>query len=150
MPSNSFYAYFVHILRCSKQVFQTKIYPKKVSKLSCLCKKRKNCFAFLFWDLRPKSQDFTPHPCPPPFWKFFIKYIEQWTKTLCKKPVDRAGPKPVDRPVNRRWFWNLPVGSCRENPDRFHLWSRFGHAVALAAQNGLSGPPNFLLWLWMT
>ena len=39
-----------------------------------------------------------------------------------KKPVDRASQKPVDRPVNRRWFWNLPVGSGRENPDRFHLW----------------------------
>ena len=22
---------------------------------------------------------------PLPFWKFFIRYIEQWTKTFCKK-----------------------------------------------------------------
>ena len=44
--------------------------------------------------------------------------IEQWKKPAVKKPVDRAGQKPV----NRRWFWNLPVGSGRENPDRFDLW----------------------------
>ena len=29
-----FYAYFVHVLRCSKQVFHAKIYPEKVLKLS--------------------------------------------------------------------------------------------------------------------
>ena len=43
-----------------------------------------------------------PNPGPTPLWKFFIRYIEQWTKTFCKKPVDRAGQKPVDRPVKNR------------------------------------------------
>ena len=79
--------------------------------------------------LRPPSKVTNFYTSPmPPFWKFFIKYIEQWTKTFSKKPVDWAGQKPVDRsvdrPINWRWFWNLPVGSGRENPDRFHLWFR--------------------------
>ena len=73
---------------------------------------------FLQFFLRPPSivSNFNTSPMPPPFWKFFIRYIEQWTKTFCKKPVDRAGQKPVDRPVNRRWFWNLPVGSRKSWP----------------------------------
>ena len=74
-----------------------------------------------FFFLRPPSKVTNFYTTPvPPFWKFFIRYIEQWTKTFCKKTVDRAGHKPVDR----RWFWNLPVGSGRENPDRFHLCCR--------------------------
>ena len=76
-------------LGCSKQVIQTKIYPKKVSKLSYFCKKRKNWFAFLFWDLCPKSQIFTPD-LNPPFWKFFIKYIEQGTNPSAKNRL--TGP----------------------------------------------------------
>ena len=123
-----YFAYFVHVLRCSKQVIQTETKPKKVLKLSHFCKKRKSFFPFFFRNPRPKSQILTSHPCPPPFWKFYIRYIEQWTKPSVNKPADRAGQKPVDRagqkPVNRRWFWNLPVGLGRENPDRFHFCSR--------------------------
>ena len=99
MPSSSFYAYFVHVLRCSKEIFQTEIKPNKVFKLRYFSKNCKNFFAFFFWDPRPKSQILTPHPFP--FWKFLITCIEQWTKNFCKKPVDRAGQKPVNRPVER-------------------------------------------------
>ena len=89
MPSSSFYAYFVHVLRSSKQVIQTKIYSKKVSKLSYFCKKRKNCFAFLFWDLRPKSQIFTPHPCPH-FENFSLNTLNNEQKPSAKKRL--TGP----------------------------------------------------------
>ena len=111
-----FLCFFLLVLLCSKQAFQTKIWPKKVLKLSYFWKKRKNVFAFCC-DPRPKSQILTPHPCPL-FRKLFFRCIDQWTKTFCKKPV---GQKPVNRPVHRGRFWNLSVGSGQENPDRFHL-----------------------------
>ena len=57
----------------------------------------------------------------PPFENFLLDDLNNEQKPSVKKPVDRAGQKPVDRPVNWRRFWNLPVGSGRENPDRFHL-----------------------------
>ena len=84
MPNSSFYAYFGHVLRCSKQVIQTKIYSKNVSKLSYFCKKPKNCFAFLFWDLHPKSQIFTPHPCPPHFENFSLNALNSEQKHSAK------------------------------------------------------------------
>ena len=59
----------------------------------------------------------------PPFENFLLDTLNSEQKFSVEKPVDRAGQKPVDLPVNRRWFWNLPVGSGRENPDRFHLWA---------------------------
>ena len=72
-------------------------------------------FAFFFWNPRRESQILTPHPWPP-FWTFFIRCIEQWAKTFCKKPIDRSGQKPVNRPVNRRRFRNLPVWSRKSWP----------------------------------
>ena len=59
---------------------------------------------------------------PLPFENFSLNILNSEQKPSVKKPVDRAGQKQVDRPVNRRRFWNLQVGSGRENPDRFHLW----------------------------
>ena len=59
-----FLCFFLLVLLCSKQAFQTKVWPKKVLKLSYFWKKRKNVFAFCC-DPRPKSEILTPHPCPP-------------------------------------------------------------------------------------
>ena len=56
-----FYAYFVHVLRCPKQVFHAKIYPEKVLKLSYFWKKYKNLLRFFFWDSCHESQILTPH-----------------------------------------------------------------------------------------
>ena len=39
---------------------------------------------------------------PPPFENFSLDTLNSEQKTSVKKPVDRAGQKPVDRPVNRR------------------------------------------------
>ena len=105
MPSSSFYAYFVHVLRSSKQVIQTKIYPNKVLKLSYFCK-----FLFAISFLRPLSKvtNFNTSPMPPHFENFSLDTLKSEQKPSVKKPVDR--------PVNRRWFWNLPVGSRKSWP----------------------------------
>ena len=75
---------------------------------------------FFFWDLRPKSQNLTPHPCHPPFWKFFIRCIEQWTKTFCKKN-GRPGRSRTGQPamilkftgrVGSRKSWPVPFLLC--------------------------------------
>ena len=60
----------------------------------------------------------------PPFENFSLDTLNNEQKPSVKKPVNRADQKPVNWSVNRRWFWNLPVWSGRENPDRFHLWVR--------------------------
>ena len=121
MPSSSFYAYFVHVLRCSKQVIQTKVYPKKVSKLSYFCKKCKNCFAFLFWDLRPKSQIFTPHPCPLYFENFLLNTLNSEQKPSAKNRL--TGPVK-NRSTGQSTGDDFEIyRSGRENPDRFHFWS---------------------------
>ena len=101
--------------------FKQKFIPKRSQNWVIFAKNAKIVLRF-FSETSVQSHKFLHLTHAPPFWKFFIKYIEQWTKTLCKKTGWPSGQKPVDRPVNRRWFWNLPVGSGRENPDRFHLW----------------------------
>ena len=50
----------------------------------------------------------------PPFENVSWDALNSEQKLSVKRPVDRAGQKPVGRPVNRRRFWNLPVGSGRE------------------------------------
>ena len=83
--------------------------------------------------LRPPSKvtNFNTSPMPPPFENFSLDTLKSEQKPSVKIPVDRAGQKPVDLRVNRRWFWNLPVGSGRKNPDRFHLWynDRGAHGI---------------------
>ena len=85
MSSGGFYAYCVHVFALLKTGLSNRNLNKKGLKIeSFLQKKTKTIFfCFFFWYLRPKSQILTPHPCPP-FWKFFIRYIEQCTKTFCK------------------------------------------------------------------
>ena len=53
----------------------------------------------MFFFLRSPSTDtnFNTSPMPSPFWKFFIRYIEQWTKTFCKK-TGRPGRSETGRP----------------------------------------------------
>ena len=68
-----------------------------------------------FWNPLPKSQNLTPHPCPPPLKNFSLDTLNSEQKPSVKKPVDR------------RWFWNLPVGWGRENPDRFYLCAVLRH-----------------------
>ena len=79
-----------------------------------LQKTQKIFYVFL---LRPPSEaaNFNTSPMALGFQNFFIRCIEEWTK-ICKKTVDR--------PVNRRRFWNLPDGSGQKNPDQFLLWFR--------------------------
>ena len=102
-------------------------------KIESFSQKQQKFFCIFF--LRPPSkvtnfntspQILTPHltslrKFSPPFWKFFVYTLNSEQKLSVKKTVDWAGQKPVDRPINRRWFWNLPVWSGRENLDRFHL-----------------------------
>ena len=85
---------------------------KKGLKIESFLQKTKKFFAFFFWDPRPKSQTLTTRPCPPPFWKFFIRYIEQWTKTFCKK-TGRPGRSSGNDFKIYRSGW--------KNPNRFHL-----------------------------
>ena len=53
---------------------------------------------------------------PLPFENFSLDALNSQQKNSVKKPVDR--------PVNQRRFRNLPVGSGRENPDRFYLCNK--------------------------
>ena len=46
MPSSAFYAYFEHVLRCSKQVIQTETLPKKGLKIESFLQKMQVFFAF--------------------------------------------------------------------------------------------------------
>ena len=119
------YTYFMHILRCSKLVFQTETWIKKVLKMSHFCKK-KTFLGFFFWDPRPKSQILTPHPCPP-VWKFFIRYIEQWTKIFCKK-TGRPGRSETGRPAGQPAMilkFTGRVGSRKSWPVPSLLWTTF-------------------------
>ena len=63
--------------------FKPKLNQKRSQNWIIFAKTQK-FFAFFFWGHRLKSQILAPQPCPP-FWKFFIKYIEKWRKTFCEK-----------------------------------------------------------------
>ena len=71
---------------------------------SFLQKKAKRFFLFF---LRPSSKvtnfNTSPMPLPLLFENFSLDTLNSEQKPV-KIPVDRAGQKPVDRPVNRRWF----------------------------------------------
>ena len=95
MPSSSFNAFLCTFCEAQNRSFKPKFNLKRI-RTEYFCKKTQNFLRFfakillLFF--------LTPHPWPPStFWKFFIRCIEQWTKTFCKKTIDRAGQKPVDR-----------------------------------------------------
>ena len=123
MLSSFFHAYFVHVLCCSKQVFQTEIFTKKGLKLELFLQKKQKFF--LRFILRPPSKvtNLTPHPWPPFFENFSLDALNSEQRASVKKLVNRADQKPVDRPVNRR---KLEVyRSGRENPSRFHFCPEF-------------------------
>ena len=67
------YAYFAHVLRCSKQVFQTKIYPKKVltQKFDC----------FFFSETPIRSHKFQHLAHGPPFENFSLDALNSEQKT---------------------------------------------------------------------
>ena len=66
MPSSSFCTYFVHVLRCSKRVFQTEILPKKVLKFSYFYKKTpKFLNAKIFLGPPSGVTNFNTSPMPP-------------------------------------------------------------------------------------
>ena len=97
--------------------------------MSLFCKKCKRFFSLFFFFLRlpSKVKNFNTSLMPP-FENFSLDTLNSEQKSSVKKPVDRAGQKPV----NRRWFWNLPAGPGLENPDRFHLcFSQFNHVANL-------------------
>ena len=60
----------------------------------------KNAVFFSFF-LRPPSKvtNFNTSTMPP-FWKFFITYVEKWTKTFCKK-TGRPGQSETGQPAGR-------------------------------------------------
>ena len=68
-----------------------------------------------------------------------------WTvnKNLLSKTGRPGRSELIDRPVNRRRFWNLPVGSGRENPDRFHLWQEASSRLWKSADAEISSR-NFI------
>ena len=68
------------------------------------------------------------------FENFLLDALNSEQKLSVKKPVDRAGQKPVDRPVNRRRLEIYRSG--RENPDRFHLWDRASATEAVDSRSG--------------
>ena len=57
---------------------------------------------FFFSEIPIQSHNVNTSPMPPPFENFSLDTLNSEQKTSVKKPVDRAGQKPVDRPVNRR------------------------------------------------
>ena len=65
--------------------------------MSHFCKKTTTFFAFFF--LRPPSKvtNFNTSPMPPPFENFSLDTLNSEQKPSVKKPVDRAGQKPVNR-----------------------------------------------------
>ena len=74
---------------------------KKGPKIELLLQKNANIFLVFFLRLRGKVTNFNTSPMPlPPFWKFFIRYIEQWTKTFCKK-TGRPGRSETGRPAGQ-------------------------------------------------
>ena len=48
---------------------------------------------------------------PLSFRKFFIRHIDQWAKSFCKKPVDRAGQKFTGR-VEKILTGSISSTSC--------------------------------------
>ena len=82
-------------------------FTKKGLKIESFLQKIAKVFFVFFLRPRPKSQILTPHPCPL-FENFSVDTLNSEQKPFVKKPVDR--------PVNQRWFWNLPVGSRKSWP----------------------------------
>ena len=71
-----------------------------------------------FSDTPYEVTNFKTSPMAPPFENFSLDALNSERKPFVKNSVDRASQKPVDR----RKFRNLPIGSGRENSDRFHFW----------------------------
>ena len=116
MPFSSLYAYFVHVFRCSKQVIQTKIYPKKGIKIELFLQKTQKLFCVSF--LRPPSKvtNFYTSPMPPHFENFSLNTLNSEQKPSAKTRL--TGPVK-----NRSTGDDFEIyRSDRENPDRFHLW----------------------------
>ena len=87
---------------------------QKGLKIELFLQKMQKLFCVFFSETpHPESRILTPHLCPPPFENFLLDVLNSEPKLSVKKPVDRAGQKLVDWPVNQRWFWILPVGSGR-------------------------------------
>ena len=110
--------------------FKQKFIPKRSQNWVIFAKKRKNCFAFLFWDLRLKSQIFTPHPCPP-ILKIF--YLIHWT--VNKKLLQKTGwpgrsntGRPAGQPAMILKFTGL-VGSRKSWPVPSLNWTVKEHRI---------------------
>ena len=79
-----------------------------------------------FLRLPSKVTNFNTSPMPP-FWKFFIRYIEQWTKTFCKKTGRPAGQPAMNLKftglVGSRKSWPIPslfqILKCRPKKKTF-------------------------------
>ena len=74
-------------------------------------------FFLRFFILRPPSKvtNFnTSHMPPPPFGNFSLDTLISEQKPSVKKPVDRAGQKPVDRPSTGNDFENYRSGRIKK------------------------------------
>ena len=79
---------------------------KKGLKIESFLQKTQKFFCVFFLRLPSKVTNFNTSPMPPPpFWKLFLLD----TLNSEQKP-------PVKKPVNRQWFWNLPVESRKSWP----------------------------------
>ena len=129
MPSSSFYAYFVHVLRCSKQVIKTKVYPKKVLKLSFFAKNAKIVLRF-FSETSVQSHKFLHLTHAPHFEIFSLNTLNSEQKPSAKNRL--TGPVK-NRSTGRSTGDDFEIyRSGRENSDRFHLWCRDRRYLARA------------------
>ena len=78
---------------------------QKGLKIELFLQKTQKLFCVSFLRLPFKVTNLNTSPMPPsPFWKFFIKYIEQWTKTFYKKtgwPGRSETGQPAGRPAGQ-------------------------------------------------
>ena len=71
---------------------------KKGLKIESFLQKKQKLLCVFFLRPRPKSQILTLHPCPPPtFENFSLNIVNSEENFSVKKPVDRAGRKPINR-----------------------------------------------------
>ena len=93
MPSSGLYAYFVHILRRSKQCHSNRNLHKKGLKIESFLQKKKKLFCVFF--LRPPAKvtkfNTSPMPQPPSLENFSLDTLNSEQKPSVKKTVDRAG-----------------------------------------------------------
>ena len=76
---------------------------KKGLKIESFLQKKQKFFCVFFQRPPSKVTNFNISPMPlPTFENFLLDTLNSEQKSSVKKPVNRAGQKPVDGPVNRQ------------------------------------------------